>query len=544
MLTRFVRTQLIVFTIASVVGATVMAFNYMQVPTLLGWGKVTVTLDLPASGGLYPLANVTYRGRQVGKVASVSPTSEGAEATLRLDESPQIPADLHAEVRSISALGEQYVELLPRSESGGYLHDGSVIPSAQTSIPQRVGPMLDQVSKLVDSIPKDKLGQLLDESFRGFNGAGYDLGSLLDSAAKLTGDVNGASEQARALIDDSVPLLDSQAQTTDAIKVWTHSLAGISDHLVADDPQLRTVLRTTPGAAKEVSQLLDQIRPTLPVLLANLTTVGQILVTYNPALEQILVLLPAYIASTVSYALPQSNPTGWPLADFTVTLNDPPPCTVGFLPPSQWRSPSDTSDRDTPDGLYCKLPQDSPISARGARNFPCLGKPGKRAPTVEICDGDQPFMPLAMHQHVLGPYPIDPSLIAQGIPPDSRVNRDANTFGPVQGTPMPPDAVPSAPDAQPGSPTAPAGIDNDPGTLAPIAPPGPAPDQAPPDSNGAAVSVAPSAFRGDPSHGPSVAVVPYDPATGRYLSPAGRLEQQTNLIVGSPGKSWKDLLPI
>lgn len=62
---------------------------------------------------------------------------------------------------------------------------------------------------------------------------------------------------------------------------------------------------------------------------------------------------------------------------------------VGFLPPSRWRSPADVTEADTPDNLYCKLPQDSPISVRGARNYPCMGKPGKRAPTVEICNSDK-----------------------------------------------------------------------------------------------------------------------------------------------------------
>ena len=62
MLTRFVRNQLIIFTIASVIGVAVMLFAYMQVPTLLGVGRVTVKLDLPAAGGLYRFGNVTYRG--------------------------------------------------------------------------------------------------------------------------------------------------------------------------------------------------------------------------------------------------------------------------------------------------------------------------------------------------------------------------------------------------------------------------------------------------------------------------------------------------
>ena len=76
MLTRFVRNQLIIFTIASIVGVAVMVFTYMQVPTLLGLGKITVKLELPASGGLYRFSNVTYRGVQIGKVTAVDADRE------------------------------------------------------------------------------------------------------------------------------------------------------------------------------------------------------------------------------------------------------------------------------------------------------------------------------------------------------------------------------------------------------------------------------------------------------------------------------------
>ncbi len=63
--------------------------------------------------------------------------------------------------------------------------------------------MLDQVSALVDSLPKDRIPDLLDETFKAFNGAGPDFGSLLDSASTVTEDVNGVSDQTRALIDDA-----------------------------------------------------------------------------------------------------------------------------------------------------------------------------------------------------------------------------------------------------------------------------------------------------------------------------------------------------
>src|ERR1700734_60444 len=106
MLTRFVRIQLLIFTIIGTIGVIAMALFYVQAPTLLGIGRMTITLELPATGGLYRFSNVTYRGTQVGKVLSVALTAEGAKATLSLNTSPRIPANLQAEVHSVSAVGE------------------------------------------------------------------------------------------------------------------------------------------------------------------------------------------------------------------------------------------------------------------------------------------------------------------------------------------------------------------------------------------------------------------------------------------------------
>src|SRR5215208_6498084 len=451
LLTRFVRNQLIIFTIASIVGVAVMIFSYMHLPASLGIGHIQVTLELPAAGGLYRFSNVTYRGVQVGEVREVKLTEKGAEAKLTLGTSPKIPADLQADVLSVSAVGEQYVDLRPRTNSGPYLQNGSVIAMADATIPQPVGPMLDQVSKLVDSIPGNRLSDLLDESFKGFNGAGDDFQSLLDSSSNIADYLNDVSDQSRALIDDSRPLLDTQAETTDAIRTWARSLAGVTEQVAQDDPKVRAILQRGPGFAQEVSQLLTQVKPTLPVLLANLTTLGQILVTYNPSLEQLLVLLPGVIAAQQSFGLPKNNPMGLPLSDFTLTVADPNSCTVGFLPPSQWRNPADTTTIDTPDGLYCKLPQDSPLAVRGARNYPCLEHPGKRAPTVELCNDPKGFVPNAIRQHILGAYPIDPNLVSQGVPLDDRVDFNERIYAPVGGTPLPPGAAPVAnpPDAVP-----------------------------------------------------------------------------------------------
>lgn len=519
MLTRLIRIQLMLFMIASVIGVAAMVLVYIQAPTLLGIGRITVTLELPAAGGLYKFGNVTYRGIQVGKVTDVRVIDgRRVEATLSLPTSPKIPANSLAKVRSVSAVGEQYVDLQPPDDGPPYLKNGSVITVDRTSIPEPVGPMLDQLHALVGSIPKDNLGPLLDESFKAFNGAGYDIGSLLDSSSTALRDLDAVADQNRLLVDDSVPLLDAQAETTDSLRLWARSVAGLTDDLVAHDAQVRSLLQTGPGAAQEVSRLLQQAKPTLPVLLANLTSLSQVFVTYNKSMEQLLVLFPPYVAGLQSVA-PVNNPTGKPMGDFAISISDPPSCTVGFLPPSQWRSPADTTEMDTPDGLYCKLPQDSPIDVRGARNFPCVEHPGKRAATVQECNSDQPFRPLAMRQHVLGPYPLDPNLIAQGVPPDSRTGSDAQIFGPLEGTPLPPGQQPPAP--------------------------GQAPQPSAPPSGGDGAQVAPSAFTGSGSEpGPSVAAAQYNPQTGGYVGTDGRLRHQSNLRSGELPTSWTDLMPL
>jgi hypothetical protein len=142
-----------------------------------------------------------------------------------------------------------------------------------------------------------------------------------------------------------------------------------------------------------------------------------------------------------------------------------------------------------------------------------MGHPGQRAPTVQICTSDTPFEPLAMRQHVTGPYPFDPNLISQGVPPDDRIDFNDRIHAPIEGTPMPP-----------GSPV-----------------PAEGPPPAPPEAADAPPAVAPSAFDAGES-GPTVATAKYNPQTGEYLGTDGRWHRQANLATAAP-QSWKDLLP-
>ncbi|MFD1813565.1 MCE family protein [Rhodococcus gannanensis] len=430
-LTPFVRTQLIVFSVLTVVGLFVMATAYVRVPAMLGVGQYRVTVRLDASGGLYPHANVTFLGTTVGTVDAVVLRTDGVNAELSLAERFSIPADVDARVRSVSAIGEQYVDLVPSgSASDADLADGDVIPVDRTQLPQDVGEILDQADRLLDSVADTELRDLLSGAFEAFNGTGPDLQRLLDSAHLLVQEAEANSDQTRLLIDQAGPLLDTQVVGSDDIRSWTDDLTRVTGRLRESEPTLESLVDTAPGALGEANRLFDDLRPTLPLLLANLVSVGQVTSTYNPGIEQVLVVFPPLVAAlgtTVRGPLEDGA-----LVDFHLQFEDPPACTTGFLSSTQWRSPTDTTVVDTPDNLFCKVPQDSPMVVRGARNLPCMEYPGRRAATVEACRSGEPYVPE-------GTNPWRSDTPAPEVRPSSDTTTAARQYDPQTGVFVGPD---------------------------------------------------------------------------------------------------------
>jgi phospholipid/cholesterol/gamma-HCH transport system substrate-binding protein len=231
-------------------------------------------------------------------------------------------------------------------------------------------------------------------------------------------------------------------------------------------------------AADEVRALLDRLQPTLPLVLANLVSVGQVALAYQPSIEQLLVLLPQGVNALQGVLvanLGTKSPYKGAYLSFNTNINVPPVCNTGFLPPQQQRTANFEDAPDRPAGeMYCRVPQDSMWDVRGARNYPCMTVPGKRAPTVKMCESNEQYVPLNDGLNWKG----DPNATLSGQP------------------------VPQLP----------------PGTApGPDAPQGPAP--------------------------PPVAAVQYDPVTGKYIGPDGKVYTQSDLAQSAPKEqTWQSML--
>lgn len=383
---RTMALKLLAFVLVGTVAFVLVVFSFARIPQHLGWGRMEVTLEMRDASGLYPRANVLYRGVEVGRVRHLEMIPAGARATLLIDGDARIPADATAYVGAMSAVGELIVDLVPETPGGPHLSDGDVISADRVRPPVSVSETVDLLEATLDSVGPARLTSLVDEASRGVGGAGRDLSSSVDALTLLAEGAGRDREQWAALLRQTAPLLEAQAASSPDVREWAAAVDRVAGDVAAADPALRGVIAGAPAAAGETIRAFQELSPTWPLLLSNLVTVEQVAAVYTPSIEQILVLFPAIMDSTQSAALPNSG-DAMPAQNtfFVNSYNDPPPCTTGFLPADQRRSPTELDVPETPRDLYCKVPEDSPVAVRGARNMPCMEYPGVRAATVTLC---------------------------------------------------------------------------------------------------------------------------------------------------------------
>lgn len=454
MLDRLTKVQLAIFGVVTVITVAIMAIFYLRLPAALGIGTYHVTADFVAGGGLYKNANVTYRGVAVGRVESVGLNPHGVDAVMRLNSGTGVPSNVTATVKSVSAIGEQYVDLVPPDHpAASKLHNGSRIVRDNTRIGVDIASLLHQSETLVNSVANTRLRELLHETFTAFNGSGPELARLIESSRLLVDEANADYPQTSQLIDQLGPFLQAQIRSGDDIKSLSNGLARFTSEVRQADPQLRNLLALVPPVAGEANTAFSGIRPSFPMLAANLANLGRVGVIYHKSIEQLLVVLPALFAAIITAASGEPQDEGAKL-DFKINI-DPPPCNTGFIPPPLIRTPADETVRELPTDMYCKTAQNDPATVRGARNYPCQEFPGKRAPTVALCRDPKGYVPTGTNPWRGPPIPY-------GAPVTNGLNI------------LPPNKYPFIPP----------GADPDPGTAVagPLPPgvvpgPGPAPNQ-------------------------------------------------------------------
>ncbi|MEU5842539.1 MlaD family protein [Rhodococcus sp. NPDC047139] len=375
MRSRLVKVQLALFVIIALFGIVFVGAQYVRLDNLLGFGQYTVNSRFPTAGGIFPNAEVTYRGVPVGRVGSLSLTDDGINVELRLDNGgPRIPASATPVVANRSAIGEQYVDLQPPNDEGPYLEEGSVIEGTEEDLPTPVEELLVSTNDLVYSVPLEPLRTVVTELGAAFDGRGDDLQVLVDALSGLSRKGAESLPQTVTLIRDSLTVLDTQSEQASAIQQFSSDLDLVTAQLRDSDPDLRRLIETGTDAGDQLSQLIEGSGPGLTTDLTNLAALAETAAPQAIALQPLLAFLPA-VAGSASTVAPGD---GAVRQGIVLETNNPPSCTIGYegtqelLARLRAENPDfDDTQQDFPydTNVSCEVPQGSVTGVRSANRI-------------------------------------------------------------------------------------------------------------------------------------------------------------------------------
>lgn len=256
--------------------------------TPLTQSRVYVTVELPRSGGLYEGSEVTYRGVRIGKVTELDLTDDGVSARVLLDGSTDVPADARPKVRSLSPVGEQYIDFQPRSEDGPYLEDGDVVDGRAGDLPTSLATTAINLNALIQQVDPQTLQVVLKETARGLEGTEDDLQRMVVQGASLLDELDARWATTRRLLDNGDRLLRLGADLVPDFDDITANSRVFAAWLRDIDPVLVRLLDRAPGQVEELRRLVRDVGDVLGEYLDPYITFADFAAARDPHLRALL----------------------------------------------------------------------------------------------------------------------------------------------------------------------------------------------------------------------------------------------------------------
>lgn len=252
----------------------------------------TVTVRLDQTGGLFEGSGVTYRGVRVGTVKEIRLDAPGVVVEADLNTDRKIPADSTVAVRSLSPAGEQFLDIQPHSSGPPYLHNGTLVGTADTTTPTSVAKTLGSVDRLIGQIDEKDVGTILGELADAFQDP-EDLGSLLSATQSLLKRIDDAWPETLSTLRNGKVVLTTGIDKTDQFAEFASSSKDLAAFLRAYDPKARAILDRTPAQMEQIRALVSEVALRMPPFLRNSVQLTGIVSSRDQQLRALLREFPA-----------------------------------------------------------------------------------------------------------------------------------------------------------------------------------------------------------------------------------------------------------
>ena len=311
MITRLTKIQLIIFAIVTVLGGAFVGGRYANLDRLVVDRSFPVTADFKDSGGIFAGAEVTYRGIAVGKVGRLEFTDSGVRATLDIEnDAPKISDDATATVANKSAVGEQFIDLQPQSNSSPYLKGGSNIPLSRTMVPIDTTKFLLDASAFIGSIDTEAMSTLVNELGLAFAGNGRDLSIIIDTMMAFVQTADDNFDVTRSLIRGSSSVLQTFVDKRGQFSSFTNDLALLSDTLVSSDKDIRRLFDEGSSSARLVKDVVRENNKDLQSIFSDFNTFTEAVDEFHKGIEVISILFPYLVHGSFTATSQTDEPGG------------------------------------------------------------------------------------------------------------------------------------------------------------------------------------------------------------------------------------------
>lgn len=291
-----IKANLVLFFVGSFALLWLMA---TQVLSILQ-STYSVVATFPDAGGVFTDQEVTYRGITVGRVGEMKVVPQGVELELIIKDDHKIPAeDTAARVMFKSAVGEQFVDILPSTDDPPYFKDGDTIALENTSIPVSTQALLSTTQSVLEGVPPEALAGAVDSLAEGLEGEGADIALFLESIADLSETFAGSGDEVIGILRNGTKVGEAFLRSKDDFANALRDLVIVADILADNRGNIETLLENSNLLSDELVRLIQENRGTLNKVIKQLAEINEFQAADAEEISKLLQELPYGLAKVV-----------------------------------------------------------------------------------------------------------------------------------------------------------------------------------------------------------------------------------------------------
>ncbi|MCW2655745.1 MAG: putative Mce family protein [Mycobacterium sp.] len=171
--------------------------------------RVNVAMQVPDINGLVVDSNVLLRGVPVGKVTGIDTTMQNATVRFYIDKQYPIPVDSDVRLENLSALGESYIGLVPRTSDGPTFHDGQQVATKNVTQPASISELATSVVRVLNQMDPGQLNRMVNETDQALPPPNEVLPNLTRASTLLRDTVNSMQGRGSQMLANFQTLLQN-----------------------------------------------------------------------------------------------------------------------------------------------------------------------------------------------------------------------------------------------------------------------------------------------------------------------------------------------